>query len=98
MATALRRLNRVARAVDPGRLTRPLGAMTRSSKPEKRRSVYVGVAVFYTALFFALIWPVYPRFATIAPRILGVPFSLAYVVGALLLSFAGLLCLYLWER
>ena len=72
--------------------------MTEPSKPPKRRGVYVGVAAFYIALFAALIWPVYPRFATIEPRILEVPFSLAYVVGCLLLSFIGLLWLYLWER
>jgi len=59
--------------------------------------VYVAVAVFYILLFLAVIWPVYPAFATIEPRILGMPFSMAYVVGALLLSFSALLWLYLWE-
>jgi len=72
--------------------------MTPTPKPTVRRAVYAAVAVFYIALFVALIWPVYPRFATIEPRVLGVPFSLAYVVGALILSFVGLLWLYLWER
>ncbi len=72
--------------------------MSESTKPQRRRGVYAAVAVFYIALFVALIWPVYPRFATIEPRILGVPFTLAYVVGALTLSFVVLLCLYLWER
>ncbi|MCG8469478.1 MAG: hypothetical protein MJB57_14940 [Gemmatimonadetes bacterium] len=61
------------------------------------RGVYVAVALYYIALFVALIWPVYGRFATIEPRILSMPFSLAYVVIALLLSFVGLLALYLWE-
>ena len=59
---------------------------------------YAAVAVFYTLLFFALIWPVYPRFATIEPRILAVPFSLAYVVGGLLVSFVVLLGVYLWDE
>jgi len=62
-----------------------------------RRAVYSAVAGFYVLLFAALIWPVYPVFATIEPRILTMPFSLAYVVGALILSFLVLLGLYLWE-
>lgn len=62
-----------------------------------RRGVYVAVALFYVFLFLAVIWPVYPAFATIEPRILGMPFSMAYVVAALLLSFSALLWLYLWE-
>ena len=59
--------------------------------------MYVAVAVFYILLFLAVIWPVYPAFATIEPRILGMPLSMAYVVAALLLSFSALLWLYLWE-
>lgn len=70
-----------------------------SRRPVERGGrVYAAVAVFYTALFVALIWPVYPRFATIEPRVLGVPFSLAYVVGALLVSFFVLLGVYLWDE
>ncbi|MFV1987586.1 MAG: hypothetical protein ACC682_09895 [Gemmatimonadota bacterium] len=56
------------------------------------------VAAFYVALFAALIWPIYPAFATIEPRVLSMPFSLAYVVGALILSFVVLLWLYLREH
>ena len=66
--------------------------------PEPSRGPYRAIALFYTALFFAVMWPIYPRFATIEPRVLNVPFSLAYVVGALLLSFFVLLGLYLWEE
>jgi len=62
-----------------------------------RHGVYVAVAIFYALLFLAVIWPVYPLFARIEPRILGMPLSMAYVVAALLLSFAILLGLYLWE-
>ena len=59
--------------------------------------MHTAVALFYVFLFLAVIWPVYPRYATIEPRILGMPFSMAYVVAALLLSFSALLWLYLWE-
>ncbi len=56
------------------------------------------VALFYVLLFAALMWPVYPRFATIEPRVLWMPFSLFYVVVALFLSFFALFAFYLWER
>lgn len=75
--------------------------MPHSNPPPGRprgNGVHLAVIAFYTLLFFALIWPVYPMFATIEPRVLGVPFSMAYVVGALLLSFFVLLAFFLWER
>ena len=62
------------------------------------RRVYRVVTLFYLLLFLALIWPVYPRFAGIAPRVLGLPFSLAYVVGGVLLSFVVLWALFTWEN
>lgn len=62
------------------------------------RRIYVAVVTFYVLLFFALIWPLYPRAATIEPRILSMPHSLAYVVGGLVLSFVVLLGLYLKEH
>ncbi len=62
------------------------------------RRVYRVVTLFYVALFLALLWPVYPRFAGIEPRVLGLPFSMAYVIGGVLLSFAVLLTLFTWER
>lgn len=69
----------------------------RRSRRRPGRRVYGGVALFYGLLFLAVIWPVYPIFARIEPRVLGLPLSLAYVVAALVLSFAVLLALYLWE-
>lgn len=69
-----------------------------STGPTPRRSpVYAAVILFYLLLFCAVMWPIYPRFASITPRVLGMPFSLAYVVGVLALSFSVLLGLYLWE-
>jgi hypothetical protein len=49
------------------------------------------------AVVAALMWPVYGLFAGIEPRVLGAPFSLAYLVILLLGSFTVLLGLYLWE-
>lgn len=61
------------------------------------RRVYRAVTLFYIALFFALLWPIYPRFAGIEPRVLGLPLSLTYVIGGVLLSFAVLWGLFTWE-
>ena len=63
-----------------------------------RRAVSIAVALFYVLLFAALMWPVYPRFATIEPRVLEMPFALFYVVVALLLSFSVLFAFYVWDR
>jgi hypothetical protein len=43
-------------------------------------------------------WPVYPYFSRIRPFVLGLPFSLVYLIGILLLTFAVMLGLYLWEK
>ncbi|MGH7540354.1 MAG: hypothetical protein ACRELC_05095 [Gemmatimonadota bacterium] len=69
-----------------------------SNLSRNERRVYAAVTLFYVVLFFGLIWPVYPRFAGIQPRVLGIPFSLAYVVACVVLSFLVLLALFEWER
>jgi hypothetical protein len=69
-----------------------------SSPPPRARAIYTAVVAFYVLLFFAVMWPIYPLFATIEPRILGMPHSLFYVVGALVLSFVVLLGLFHWEE
>ena len=68
------------------------------SPSQNHRRLALAVAVFYVLLFVALVWPVYPRFATIEPRVLTMPFSLFYVVIGLLLSFLTLFAFYVWER
>ena len=70
----------------------------RHAAPPRRSPIGIAVAVFYMLLFVALVWPVYPFFATIEPRVLAMPFSLVYVVICLLLSFSVLFLYYLWER
>lgn len=64
--------------------------------PRERR-IYLGAAAVLAVVFCALVWPVYPLFAGIRPLVLGVPLSLAWVVAWLLVSFATLLALCLWE-
>lgn len=70
----------------------------RRAAPSGRNPVAVAIAAFYVLLFAALVWPIYPWFATIEPRVLAMPFSLFYVVVCLLLSFFVLFAYYLWER
>lgn len=65
-------------------------------EPGERR-VYAAVALFYLATTVALVWPVYARFGSIRPMVLGMPFSLVYVVLWVLASFLVLLALFLWE-
>lgn len=74
---------------------RPLGFP--DDMPADRRRSYRAVLLYFLAVVAALMWPVYEAAAHIEPRMLGVPFSLAYLVILLLGSFFVLLGLYLWE-
>lgn len=65
--------------------------------PRRERRVYGAVAAVFGLAFLASIWPVYPVFSRIRPLILGVPFSLAYLVLLLVACFLSLLALYRWE-
>ena len=74
---------------------RPLGFPGDMS--EDRRRSYRAVLLYFLGIVAALMWPVYEAAAGIEPRVLGIPFSLAYLVILLLGSFFVLLGLYLWE-
>ena len=54
-------------------------------------------SAFFVAVFLALVWPVYALFSGIRPRILGLPLSLAWVVGWVVAGFLALLAVHLWE-
>ncbi len=60
----------------------------------RRRQIFLAVYLVVAAL---LVWPIFPRFSGIHPLILGLPFSLAWVVLALGVMFAALLWLYRHE-
>ena len=60
----------------------------------RRRLAFLVYGVLVVAM---LLWPVYPRFGDAFPLVLGLPFSLAWLLGALTLMFVGLLALYLTE-
>ncbi|HXV75423.1 MAG TPA: hypothetical protein VD788_03825 [Candidatus Polarisedimenticolaceae bacterium] len=49
------------------------------------------LAIFLVSALAALIWPIYPLVgSSIEPRVLGLPFSLAWVVIWLVLSFLAM--------
>ncbi|HSR51820.1 MAG TPA: DUF3311 domain-containing protein [Acidobacteriota bacterium] len=68
-----------------------------SKLPPRQRLIYGGAAAFFILAFFAMLWPIYPSFSRIEPRLLGMPFSLVYLVGWLLACFFLILAIYLWE-
>jgi uncharacterized membrane protein len=68
-----------------------------SGLTRRQRRVYGAVAVFFLVVFVAMIWPVYALFSGIRPFVLGMPFSLFYVVVWLAASFLVLLVLFAWE-
>lgn len=56
---------------------------------------HVAFALFCLSAFVALTWPLYPALGNrIEPRVLGLPFSLAWIVGW---TVASLLALVLYE-
>ncbi len=55
------------------------------------------VGIYFVVAFLLMIWPVYPIFSRVRPLLLGLPFSLVYLVTVLVVSFLVILGLYLWE-
>jgi len=66
----------------------------RSDPTGARWWTFVGVAYFVVATA-SLIWPVYPALGNrIEPRLLGLPFSLTYVLGVVIVNTGVLAALY----
>ena len=65
-------------------------------EPSERR-LYRSVLAVFVVVFLAMIWPVVTLFSRAEPLVLGLPFFLFYLTVLLLVSFAALLGLYLWE-
>ena len=68
-----------------------------SDLSDRERRIYGALTVFFFLVLLALTWPVYTLFSGIRPLVLGMPFSLFYIVVVLVVSFLVLLGLYLWE-
>ncbi len=63
----------------------------RNPSRRRRRLCFVALVVAVAGM---LVWPIYPRAATLKPLVLGLPFGIAWVVGCLAIVFVGLLWLY----
>ncbi len=61
--------------------------------PARRRRRIIFVAIHLVVAAF-LVWPIFPMFSGIRPMILGLPFSLAWVIMTLSVMFAALLWLF----
>lgn len=61
------------------------------------RRLRIGAAGVLLLLILAVTAPVYPLFSRIEPMVLGFPLAFAWVIGAILVSFAALLVLFLNE-
>lgn len=73
------------------------GLMYSVQQPSKK-SVLRWFIAFLVLIQFSLIWPIYPVVGYIEPIMLGMPFSIVWVLLCLLLSFSGLLAYFLWEE
>lgn len=65
---------------------------------QRRAKVYKVVIFYFIVVFAAMMWPIHPYFSRIRPMVLGIPFSLFYLVILIVASFLVLLALYLWEQ
>ena len=61
------------------------------------RRVYGVVLIYFCVVLVAMLWPIYPLFSGARPLIAGLPLSLFYLTVLLIVSFAVLVSLYLWE-
>lgn len=61
------------------------------------RRIYGAVAALYAGIFLATMWPIYPIFSRIRPLVLGIPFSLFYLLILVFVGFFSMLALYRWE-
>ena len=64
-------------------------------RPMSRKTRYAIAVAYFVAVTGALIWPVYPALGNhIEPRVLGLPWSLTYVLAFILANALVLLWLY----
>jgi hypothetical protein len=61
----------------------------------RRRTIFL---VLFSLIASMVLWPVFPRFSGVFPKVLGLPLSFAWVVLALLAMSCVLLWLFLTEN
>ncbi len=80
-------------SVEPEPIPTGLVLFRAGTAPARRRRRVIFVAI-YLVVAALLVWPIFPMFSGIRPMILGLPFSLAWVIIALSVMFAALLWLF----
>jgi hypothetical protein len=73
----------------------PRGLVFRSHATSRHRR---GVAAVVLLATLALVWPVYPQVSSVEPYVFGLPLSLAWVVGWLIVVFIAVALLYRREE
>jgi len=65
--------------------------------PPKKRSIYSLFTIFFIVCILAVVFPFYAVGNRVTPYIMGMPFSMAWIVIWIILLFIGLVLLYAWE-
>ena len=73
----------------------PRGFVFRTHRTSGVRRALVAVVLLAGG---ALVWPIYPQFSSITPYVLGLPLSLAWVIGWLGVVFVALVVVYRIEE
>ena len=76
----------------------PHGLVFPGLRNETRRPALLSFLAVTVISGLALIWPIYPFAGSIRPYVLGLPFSLAWVVGWLIVVFVALVLFYRAEE
>lgn len=76
----------------------PSGLNFPGLRDERRRGPLLAFVAVLTITGLALVWPIYPFFASIEPYVLGFPLSFAWVVLWLVVAFVALVLLYRTDR
>lgn len=66
--------------------------------PRPVRRAYIGYLIYFIVLVLCTVWPIYLIGNRVEPYVLGMPFSMFWIVLVLGASLAGLFHLYRFER
>lgn len=66
--------------------------------PRAVRVAYIGHLIYFIAILLGTVWPIYLIGNRVEPYVLGIPFSMFWIVLVLIASLGGLVHLYMFER
>lgn len=65
---------------------------------EKPRSATGAFALFTVAMVLVMVFPIYALGNRVEPFVLGLPFSMAWVIAWIVVEFVGLIAFYRYEH